>query len=571
MKRRTNRQQHLLSIAVISILAIMLWGIVAGADEPSNVDVKIKRVALFKNGLGYFSSSSSLPTGATDIRIGQLPVPSYGTFWVGYPDDLKVRGLYTGLEDETSTVPARNIVELLQNNPGRKVTVTTNIPEMSPIKGTIIEVIKSERSNETLSPYSMSIQRPAYDQRYQPFQPASMIIIKTGTGNVALNTGQIVRADFEDEDIVTSVSSVSQQPSIRLELDKAAKGQTIGISYLAHGITWSPSYLIDITDSKLAKLSAKAVVINEAADLKDVHLDLVTGFPNIRFSDINSPVAKREDLAAFLRALSGGRNEAYGRGSSITSQLTMNAAVGGFFDESSPMSVPMPSYSTAQEGTVAEDLFLYPVDDFNLKCGETACLPLFTAEVPYKHIYVWEIPDMLDEYDRYNRSTSGNDQPEAEEVWHCCRLTNNMKMPWTTAAVEFVNDGQFAGQDICYYTAPGAETTIRLNRAMNVLAEQTELELDRQRNARHYRSCNHDLVKVKGEMRLRNRMDKAVTVEITKNLTGEVQETIPEAKDTRTAKGLKTVNSRHELVWEIELQPGQEQNISYTYEVYICN
>ena len=44
-------------------------------------------------------------------------------------------------------------------------------------------------------------------------------------------------------------------------------------------------------------------------------------------------------------------------------------------------------------------------------------------------------------------------------------------------------DGQFTGQDICYYTAPGAETTIRINRAMNVLAEETELELERQRNA----------------------------------------------------------------------------------------
>ena len=95
--------------------------------------------------------------------------------------------------------------------------------------------------------------------------------------------------------------------------------------------------------------------------------------------------------------------------------------------------------------------------------------------------------------------------------------------------------------------------------------------MDRQRNASTFHGRSHDLVKVKGELKLQNRMDKNVTVEVTKDLSGEVLECVPQARDIPTAKGLKRVNSRHVLVWEIELKPGREQTLSYTYNVYIRN
>jgi len=571
---KSKLSQRLCGILIGAICAplVMLTGNGASADESSDVDVKIERVALFKNGLGYFTSSAILPKGATTIKIKQLPVPSHGTFWVGYPEDAKVRALFTSMEDVDETVPARSIVELLQCNSGRKVTVSTNLNDMPVIKGTIVGVTGGDKPTEPPSPYLMDIRRSTSAQRYQPYQATSLVVLRTGSGNVALNAGSIIRADFEDDDITMSIPTISKQPSIRMELEKAAKGQKIGISYLARGITWSPSYLIDISDSSTAKLSAKAAVINEAADLWEIHLDLVTGFPNIRFGDVNSPVAMTQDLAGFLKALTTGRSEVNPLVGNI---MSTQARLGAYGYESEGYNVsgpvPIPTYSAAQEGTVFEDLFLYPVESFTLHRGETACLPLFTTEVPYKHIYIWKIPDWLDENERYRRDIAKDEQLLAEEVWHSCRLTNNMEMPWTTAAAEFVKDGQFTGQDICYYTAPGAETTIRINRAMNVLAEQTELELERQRNAANFYGYSHDLVKVKGEMKLKNRLDKSVTVEVTKNLSGKVIESTPKAGDTSTAKGLKMVNTRHILMWEIELKAGQEQKMSYTYEVYIRN
>jgi len=560
-----SRKHWWILIGAVCAILVVLTGFEASAGEVADVDVKIERLALFKNGLGYFSSTAILPEAAKTVRIGQLPVPSHGTFWVGYPESVKVRALVTSMEDVEESATVNSVAELLRANTGREVVISTGSKDEPTLTGTIIDVKPAELPADPPSPYRMDIRRPSNTSRYQPYAATSLLLIRTKAGLVALNIGSISRADFESDDITTSVPVVSKRPSIRLEMEQAAGGERIGVSYLARGITWSPSYSIDLSDSAIARLSAKAVVINEAADLRGVHLDLVTGFPNIRFGDVNSPVAMSQDLQGFLMALTAGRSESSGLGGMMMQQAALVNVPR--FDAS--MSVPMPAYSTAQQGKVSEDLFLYPVERFTLLRGETACLPLFTAEVPYKHLYIWKIPDMLDANERYRQGRDADEEELAQEVWHSCRLTNNMEMPWTTAAAEFVKDGQFTGQDICYYTAPGAETTIRINRAMNVLAQETELELARERNAATFRGYSYDLITVKGELKLQNRLDKRATVEVTKNLSGEVLESIPQAKDIPTVKGLKRVNPRHMLIWQIDLEPGQEQTLSYRYEVYI--
>jgi hypothetical protein len=330
----------------------------------------------------------------------------------------------------------------------------------------------------------------------------------------------------------------------------------VTVSYLARGITWAPSYLIDLSDPKTARLTAKALVINEVADLEGAHLDLVTGFPNIRHADISSPVAMSLSLAEFLNALERGRDETgephgfVGRQQVLAVRSDGEPEIGNVPQIYEPGTGAAP-YSTARAGAEAEDLFLYPVEGFSLRRGETAYLPLFTAEVPYEHIYVWKIPDLLGREERLHEEERRLGRRFAEEVWHSSRLSNTMKLPWTTAPAQFVTGGQIVGQDLCFYTAPGAKSTIRVNRAINLFAEQSEVEVERKPEAASFHGVRYDLVKLKGELKLRNRLGKPATVEVTKELSGEVRETTPKATDTATAKGLKRVNPRHTLVWRI--------------------
>jgi hypothetical protein len=463
--------------------------------------------------------------------------------------------------DETVTAPS--VDQLLRLNPGRKVLIHTaaapGVPEVV-LEGVVQPTVKPE-AVEPPSPYFMDFRRPADRGYYYGAAPSpnAVVLLKTDKGLVALSPGAIQRVDFGPGDPVCVTTNQQKRPAIRMELEKPAGGEKVEVSYLARGITWVPSYRIDLSDDKTARFSAQAQIINEMADIQEAQVDLVTGFPNIQFPELPNPVAMSQNLADFLRSLAAGRAEGGERGY-MTQQQALAFNNIATFDNA-----PLPSYSVTATGQTAEDLFLYPLPRVSLKKGETATIPLFSADMPYRHLYTWKIGDQLDG----DRSRPRGDGRSAEEVWHTCRLVNAARMPLTTAAVEFIKDGQFVGQDTCFYTAAGAEASIRINRAMNVQADQAEVEVERKRNAANFYGYGYDLVKLTGELKVRNRLDKSVTLEITKELSGEVLEKSDSAQDVQTARGLKQVNPKHVLTWTLELKPGEEHKVTYSYQLYV--
>ncbi len=555
-------------IMILGIVCFLLCNaslVLAGDEKPQEVKLQIEKLTLFKNGLGFIVSSADLPEDAQSIKMGQIPIPSFGTFWVGYPKDVKLKNLVTSMEETDVTMPVQSLSQLLQMNTGRKTIIHTADRD---IEGTILQVKTESEEKPVLNPYSMNSRNSRNRNEYtqQAYPSNDLILIKTDKGIIALSPSAILRAEFSNGDPVSVHTIKESNPRITMNLENPAGGEQVTVSYLTRGVTWMPSYLIDLTDSKTAKFSAHAIIINEVADFKNVKVQLVTGFPNIKFGEILSPIAKSQSLADFLNAVSGSRSSGSRNNYMVAQQaLVNNYAVGVEIDESSVS----PAYSTAVEGDVAEDLFFYPVKNLTLLKDETAWIPLFTADMPYKHIYTWKLEDYLNKEERYQSETQ--DRKPAEEVWHSCRLVNSLDMPLTTAAAEFMTDGEFTGQDVCYYTAPKGETTIRINKALNVLAEQAEVETDRKRNASVFHGYQYDLVTVRGELKIKNRLNKAIDIEIIKEHSGELLDSQPKCKDTKTAKGLKQVNPKHILTWEIGLKSGVEQKIMYQYQVYIRN
>jgi len=532
----------------------------AAAVADTNTVLGIERVALFKNGLGYATATTTLPGETRTFRLGQLPVPAYGTFWVGYGKGVKLRSLTTAMETVDELAPVAGVDQLLRLNPGSKVVLHLS-GQQAVVAGIILPLPAARQSIEPPSPYFMDIRRPAERPYYYGYPqspaPPSIVLVKTDHGVLALGPGVVQRAEFEGEPICVTTNR-EKRPSIRMELEEPAGGEKISVSYLARGITWVPSYRIDLSDDKTARFSAQAQVINEMADLDAVEVDLVTGFPNIQFPELPNPVAMSQTLAEFLRALAAGRAEGGERNYMMQQQaLTLNSVANA--------SAPLPAYSTVANAQAAEDLFLYPLPRVSLKRGETATIPLFTADMPYRHLYTWKIGDQLDS-DHARPLPGGR---SAEEVWHICRLVNAAKMPLTTAAAEFVKDGQFVGQDTCFYTVPGAEASIRINRALNVQAEQAELEIERKRNAANFYGWNYDLVKLTGELKIRNQLGKAIELEITKELSGEVLEKSGRPTDLQSTRGLKQVNPKHQLVWTLKLPAGEQEKVTYTYQLYV--
>jgi hypothetical protein len=563
---RSRDPHHLFLLIAVSCVGFLLPSPARAGDEPpAGVKLRIEKIALFKNGLGFVVSSGELPGGTRTVRIGQLPIPTLGTFWVGYPGGVKLQNLVTTNEESEREDPVESIWQLLELNAGRRVLVHTSDKD---IDGTIQPVPPSRGPKETPSPYFMSPRQPGNPGYISspPSQPLSVIMIRTDKGIVALNPGSVMRAEFAEGEPVTTTKHKQVSPVIRMNLEKAAGGEKVTVSYLARGITWVPGYLVDLSDATTAKFSAHAVVINEMVDLDNVKLQLVTGFPNIKFSGVSNPIARSQSLAEFLQSLSG----TGGRGGAGDYRLMQQAvAVNSPAVFGMEESAIAPGYSTAAEGEATEDLYFYPAKNLTLKRDETAWLPLFSAEMPYRHIYTWNIRDFVDNDDHYRAERESGDQKPGEEIWHSCRLTNTLAMPLTTAATQFITNDEITGQDVCYYTPPKAETTIRINKALNLTAEKAETEVDRKRDIAVFHGYHYDLVKVQGDLRIKNRLAKEVNVEITKELSGEVMEKGPNCTDRKTAEGLKKVNPKHLLTWTIALKPDEERKISYVYQVYI--
>jgi hypothetical protein len=564
-----TRLEALVATTTVALLAAVASAAEAAVDAVDAVPT-IERVALFKNGLGFIESSVVLPEGARVVRLGQLPIPSHGTFWLSHDPDVPVRGLVTSLESVTLPAPVQDQAELLRQNAGRQVSIQT---DSGTIEGTVVASPRGELQQPP-SPYVMDTLRTV-DARGNPVSyPSSasgpLVLVKTADGLASLSTSAIRSVRFGGGDAVTEATVTRRRPSMRLELAEPAGGRTVGLSCLARGITWVPSYRIDLTDPATARVTGKAVVVNELADLDGVAVELVTGFPNVLFGEVQAPEAMAQNLDGFLTSLARGRDENNRRGTLYLAQTRAplhNAA--GFDDDEA---APAPGYSLTMAGTATEDLFFYPLANVRLRRGETASLTLFTGDMPYRHLYTWRIPDRLDDNarDRGGMSPSGRKgEARAEEVWHCCRLTNVLTMPLTTAAAEFVTAGRFTGQDVCYYTAPRESTTIRINRAMNVVAEAVETETERKRDAATFGTYRYSQVSVRGELRLISRLATEATIEVTKELSGDVLETTPKATDVATARGLGRVNPRHVLTWEAALKAGGELKLAYVYQVYV--
>lgn len=532
--------------------------------KEAQADVQLQQVSLFKNGLGFFVSQVACPDKKNSFSFIPAAAPSHGTFWVSYPAKVKLEGLNAKEIDAAQTIEATTISELLKANVGGTVKLWC-LEKDEPIEGTI-KYFPEDRAAPRPDPYLPG--RAGYGDRsyigYVPsFSQSHLMVIETNKTEVAVDPATVRRAEFTGDKPKKTFVRKNKSMQLDVRLNAPAGGEKLIVSYLAKGITWAPSYMVDIADSNKARISAQAAVINEACDLNDVTVQLVTGFPNLQFADVVSPLALKEDLAQFLQALIRGQSER-GRAPVMANVMAQSMEYGGRAGGEI-----MPAYGAAEAGKVAEDLFVYPVRKVNLAKGQVGYLPLFTESVPYKHIYQWNIPDYINEEERYSYDRRREGGEQKEEVWHCLRLENTTKVPWTTAPAETFQDGLILGQDTLNYTPVSGQATLRITQAVNVKAEQRELETDRKRDALQLYGDHFDLITVEGKLSVSNFQQKAVTVEITKTLSGEVKSSQPEAKTESLAKGLRRMNALRKLTWTIELGPQETKPLSYVYEVYV--
>jgi len=352
--------------------------------EEKNLPVlktETKRVAIFKNGLGFF-----MREGKTNLRNGwavidYVPNATLGTVWIAALDKgANLEEVIAFREEVDQDKEVISLVELLKANIGKKVIVTSR---GKTIEGTVVSVPEDRELNIKRSMHSRySGHRPPTSRP----EVATLAVIRTKEGAIALNKNSISQIEFID-DCSTKLFGKEEVKRIRFKVATRKKNATLSMSYLEKGISWVPSYLINIADPQKARITMKATVINDIEDIENVDLSFVVGYPNFVYADVLSPLSLEYSLAQLIAALQqgGGRRE-YSRLANIMRQSVSFAR-----DESIPALDFGYAAIKGLPGASEEDLFLYDKKSVTLKKGERAYYHIFSDMVDYKHIYEWQV------------------------------------------------------------------------------------------------------------------------------------------------------------------------------------
>ncbi len=537
---------------LLTLLILLTFSTIINAEELTEMTTKPTTVSLFKNGLGYFIREGEIPLKTGWVQARPLPVPVLGTFLL-----TTEKGLSEVIATKmtvTENVEAINMMEILRANIGKEVELTTY---ETTLKGIILSVPEN-RITEPISPNIYG--------SYPTIIPSELIFLRTAKKTIALAPSRIIQIDFPEDKMNSNYSKTKEATRLKLHFKKAPIKAPVRISYLQKGITWIPSYVIDIEDEKdekKAKITMTARVINEIEDLENVEMNFVTGFPHFMFSEVISPLSLQTDLTSFLASLNGGTgNYDYGVFGQRRSEISFNYMANVNMDM-------WEAYDTQEiAGSYQEDLFFYKQENITLKKGECGYYTLLaTKTVPYRHIYEWKIADTID--DDYNYYDEYNTQSSKEEIWHSIELENQTNIPWTTASATTVKGDNILGQDILNYTPVKGKNNVKITRSTDIKAERNEYEIKREENNKKIRGYYYDLITVKGELKVTNYKSDDITLNITKHLTGSVISKSDDGEMKLVAEGLKAINSNSVLEWEIELKAGKNKTIIYQYQVYI--
>jgi len=519
------------------------------------VESRIVSVGLFKNGLAVITREVEL-SGAGSYLIQDLPRPVHGTFWIESGSVMDVRMTKREVE-----VPLElNSLSDFQNQlAGQEVGVFFKGATIPPVYGKLVKV----KANKSLS-WNRTYQQPSgyYNSYTVPRTPSSsgFLVLDTGNGREYLEQSTIARVS-----VIGAIQAKKKvkKPVLLLNV-KDEKAKVLRMSYLSKGISWAPSYRIEMTQTNLLQIEQKAVIKNELADFKDAQVYLISGFPSIQFSHVDSPFSLTQTLAGFFKQLS--MNGSRSGWSTLTQQaLTMNNVVSfnGNGDSDYDLSAGL--------GSVGPDIYYQPAGKRSMKNGDSLLFRVAKNTAAYDQIVEWIIPDTRKANGRFIEDYERRKNPEKyrDSVWDSIRFKNPFSFPITTGAAMVVGNGKFLGQQTLFWNNSGEQTSLHITKALSVRTRATEVEVSKSRKVIYIAGDDYYQTTVKGELFINNHRNETISVVIKRHFSGDLVEATGEPKVTLREEGVLEVNKRNELVWNIKLKPGEEKSFSYTYTIMV--
>jgi hypothetical protein len=497
----------------------------------------VKEVTVFKDGHAFVLHEGPMPTDdAGNIVLDYLPVPVIGTFWA-YADDkvAKLDGVVAAKRVVSVERTALTVAEMIEGNVGAKVRITEHGGQ--PYNATIAAVpARSTEEFEATSPPGAPPTLPV---------KANVVLLAVDGGTKAVLLNRIQEVTFAG-DFQPRVASPEFRNVMTLKLDwkrKPAKTANVGMAYVQRGIRWIPNYRVDIDGKGNATLSLQATLVNELTDLDNVTAHLVIGVPTFAFKDTPDPISMRETVARLSSVMQPTNQTAFAFSNAIMAQTARYEPRRRAAAE--PSGPTMDLGSDVAAGDKTEDLYVFTVSNITLKKGERMTVPISTVTVPYKDVFILDLPFGPPPEAQANV----NDQQQAElarlfqapKVMHVLRLANTADVPLTTAPAMIVRDGRVMAQGMIQYTAAGASCDLTMTTAVDVGVKATDIETGRVAGARKWHGHSYDRTDLAGSIHLTNHRDETIAVEVRRSVLGFV--------DSASHDGEINQLGRHESGW----------------------
>lgn len=519
-----------LRVLALALVPLVSTNPLAAADE-TPAKSKIVAVDLFKNGLAVVKRETTLGRAGVYV-LDDVPTPVHGTFYIDSTGTVDVSVQMRDVEvPATETAPGA----LQDDLAGKKVTIHFKGANRPPVSGTMMK-FKPAKGEEA-----------AANRFY---------VIQTAKGRAYVDPADV--SAVESDDAGNTVTR--RKPRLVFALKDTDKAQTVvSVRYITTGMSWAPTYRIDISDPKQLALEQHAAVKNELADLADAEVRLISGYPSVEYSHVRSPLAPRTSLASFFGELGGSRGrEIDALSNSIVSQQAIS------MNNYRVHNVALGATPTG-EGV---DLHYQSIGKRTLAEGDAISTVVAKGKADYERIVEWLIPDGRDVYGRHNGSDDG-------EAWDALKFKNPLSFPMTTGPATVTANGKFNGQRTSYWVNAGEETVLRVEKALSVRTRASENEkLERDGSGRdviwiggrQYRRTT-----VEGELAVSNHRKENVSLVIRRRFSGELVTAEGAPRQTLREEGAYSVNKRQELIWTVALKGGEEKKIKYSYTVLTMN
>jgi hypothetical protein len=566
--RRTCGGWVCVALSAVALAALVCAAAGAAEPESGRLALKTQRAVVFKDGYALLIKEAKGVADASG-RVFTLEVPDsavLGSFWaVNRTDDeiLAMRAEYTNDWKRVNTPlgPATNTLEnLLKQVTGKAVTLTTAGGEE--FRGKLLgRTVIEDRSFVLVEPEG----QPA-GAGPQPISIAQSQIV--AVRSPALSDGGNANPPF----------ARAKRLSFDLGEESAGKAVELTLMFFTPGIRWIPTYRVSGELKDTAAMALQAEILNQSEDLESVGLDLVVGVPHFRFRDVVSPLV----LEATLRnALAQAAPQLMGQMSNA-----MFTQRSGEWRREAGAAAPADIQLPPELGATGEqDLFVYTVPNFSLRTGGRASVPLWQAEAPLHHLYTLDLNVVRNarhgsmvqgESDDARYPTGSPLRLLKTQVWHQLELTNRSKVPWTTGAAIILRGNLPMGQDLLTYAPPGGTSLLPMTVAVNLRGTLAEEEIERKPNVLNWGGHSYSLIRKKGTVTLTSYRDADSDMRVTVSLPGKADAVsgdgrvrIDDFHPGDWQDGGFWQNNHSELVWELNLKPGQTVEMTYTVSFYV--